>query len=82
MLVKLTTEDGKDVWINPIHVKAIEPTRKGAKVFFLYTGAWGANHAVKVQQDAATAAELLNAGMPDLPYLPADDQPTAQPMSH
>ena len=82
MLVKLTGEDGKDLWINPIHVKVIEATRRGARVYFLYSGAWGANHAVKVQQDAATAADLLNAGMPDLLYPPPDDPLPAAPKPH
>ncbi len=82
MLVRLTTAEGKDLWINPIHVKAIEPVRNGAKVYFVFTGSWAGNQGIKVQHDAATVADMLNAAMPDLPYLPPEDPPAPAPHAH
>lgn len=77
MLVPFTDSEGREVWINPIHVKAVRVKKgllggkKGSEIWFSW--ATGAS-AINVNLEPAAVAAHLNAGMPDLLPPVADDE--------
>lgn len=87
MLVSITDADGRETWINPIHVKLVR-TRgkllgmggKGTEVWFSFNNN---SEAVYFTEDPADIAARLNAGMPSAVLIDTsdDDQPQHQPHS-
>lgn len=66
MLVKLTDIKGKEVWINPLYVKAVASKgNDGAEVFVTYGSAWSQVTSIKVKAPAADVAAAISAAMPD-----------------
>jgi hypothetical protein len=81
MLVQFTTTDGKEIWINPIHVRAVSAKtgilggKKNATQIWL---SWvSTSTAIDVTMQPADVANLLNASTPAalLPaFLDSDDE--------
>lgn len=72
MLVKFTDSKGKEVWVNPIHVKLIEQRRQ-TTIIVLGPGATASGgSSIKVREPIDLVAEILNAAMPDMAYVPDD----------
>lgn len=67
MLIPLTDEQGRETWINPIHVKVVRARKgilgggKGTEVWFSFTGS---SEAIYFTDSPAAIAAALNAGMP------------------
>ncbi len=76
MLTPFTTTDGKEIWINAIHVRAVRAKtgllggkKAGTEIWM----AWdAAAQAIEVGDAPAEAAMKLNGSMPAF-YLPVDD---------
>jgi len=74
MLVKLTDAKGNEVWINPIHVKLIREKRGKSEIHMAVGSAWGAAPAtLKIRVPAEELVAVLNAGMPDMAYVPDEE---------
>ena len=66
MLVKLTDTKGKEVWINPLYVKAVQSRGDdGAEVFITFGTTWSQVSSIKVKASAADVATSISAAMPD-----------------
>jgi len=66
MLIKLTDIKGRDVWINPLYVKAVTSRGKeGAEVFVTYGSVWSQVTSIKVKAPAEDVAAAISAAMPD-----------------
>lgn len=66
MLVKLTDTKNREVWINPLYVKAVQSKgNEGAEVFITYGSAWSQVTSIKVKAPAADVAMSISAAMPD-----------------
>jgi hypothetical protein len=83
MLVQFTTTDGREIWINPIHVKAVRAKtgllggKKNATEIWL--GWTSTSESIDVPMSPAEVATLLNAATPAalLPaFLESEDDPT------
>lgn len=67
MLVQFTDADGRETWINPIHVKVVRTRKgmlggqKGTEVWFSFNAT---SEAIYFNELPAVIAEALNAGMP------------------
>ena len=61
MLVQLTDTKGKEHWINPLYVKAIVARKKDqAEIFISFGSPLSAKHSIKVDQNAATVAQIIS----------------------
>lgn len=69
MLIKLTDINKKDVWVNPLYVKAVRAEKGIVKVFITFGTAWSREEVVKVLGDPQAVADLINAGMPETPAI-------------
>ncbi len=87
MLIRLTDKDGRETWINPIHVRIVRQKHGmlGGKTDV--TEVWFSFHAqseaIYFGESPAEIAAALNAGMPPA-YLIAtngEDEPPAMPHS-
>jgi len=66
MLVKFTDVKGKDVWINPLYVKAIAEGKRGVtEIYITYGSVWSPQSVLKVDMPAEEAAMHISAAMPD-----------------
>ena len=69
MLVQFTDSEGREVWLNPIHVKAVRVRKgllggkKGADVWFSWQTA---SESIAIPMEPTEVATLLNAGMPEV----------------
>lgn len=86
MLIQLTDADGRETWINPIHVKIIRTRKgmlgggKGTEVWFSFIAT---SEAVYFSEPPAVIAQALNAAMPTVVALtPDDDDQTTPPPQH
>lgn len=82
MLIQLTDAEGRETWINPMHVKVVRTRKgmlggqKGSEVWFSFANG---SEAVYFSEPPSEIAQALNAGMPSLMYLSDDeDQPPRQ----
>lgn len=84
MLVPFTDAEGRETWINALHVKVVRTRKgmlggkKGAEVWF----SWASSaSAVNIPEDPATVSLKLNAALAQLPaplFPPSDaDDPDA-----
>ena len=74
MLMRLTNIKGQDIWINPIHVKAVYAKRKHTEVVVPLNPTVG-HSVVKVTGTVQEVVQALNLGMPEiLPPLPPEDE--------
>lgn len=65
MLVKLIDIKGQEIWVNPVYVKAVRPSKKGVtEVFISFGSQWAAQTSVKVKANADEVAEAISAAMP------------------
>ncbi len=77
MLVQFIDSEGRETWINPIHVKAVRTSKgllggvKGTEIWF----DWRSDSvAVTVKESPEAVATILNAAMPAVvAYSPDDD---------
>jgi hypothetical protein len=83
MLVPFTDTEGREVWINPIHVKVVRVSKgllggvKGTEIWFGWTST---SQSVNVRSSPDEVAAALSAAMPPTVPLPAvldseDDEP-------
>lgn len=83
MLLHLTDAEGRETWINPIHVKVIRTRsgllggKKGCEVWFSFNSA---SEAIYFSEDPSDIAALVNAAMP--PILLVDSSDEEQPPPH
>jgi hypothetical protein len=86
MLVKLTDIKGKDIWVNPIYVKAVTQSKRDVtEVYIAYGSPWGAVHSVKVRGAPEEVAEAISAAMPISMFeaaAAAGEQEQAQAQAH
>lgn len=80
MLVQLTDAEGRETWVNPIHVKVVR-TRKGMLGGQKGTEVWFSFHAtseaVYFSEPPDQVATLLNAAMPPVLLIDtASEEPT------
>lgn len=73
MLVRFTDSEGREVWVNPVHVKAVRAKKgllggkKGTEIWFDWeTG----SESVDVPLEPEQVAGALNAAMPEVMGLP------------
>ncbi|MEO1129407.1 MAG: hypothetical protein AAFX05_06825 [Planctomycetota bacterium] len=65
MLVKFTDVKGKDLWINPLYVKAIAEGKHGVTdIYITYGSVWGQQSVLKVKLPADEVAFQISAAMP------------------
>ncbi len=65
MLVKLTDIKKRDIWINPLYVRAIIATKGGvAEVHGTFGGTW-TGRVIKVRDDARALADRISVAMPE-----------------
>lgn len=77
MLVRLTDTKGRDLWINPVHVKFMRQKRSTTEIIMAAT--WGSAPIAKISMPMDEVAALFNAAMPDLGlFVPDDDAAQAQ----
>ncbi len=77
MLVQFTDSEGRETWINPIHVKAVRTSKgvfggvKGTEIWF----DWRSDSvSITVKESPEQVATILNAAMPAVvAYTPDDD---------
>lgn len=76
MLTPFTTTDGREIWINPVHVKAVRGKtglmggkKPGTEIWLSWEST---SEAVTVPDDVAEVAEKLNANMPEV-FFPTGD---------
>jgi len=77
LFVQFTDSEGRETWINPIHVKAVRTSKgllggvKGTEIWF----DWRSDSvAVTVRETPEAVATILNAAMPAvIAYAPDDD---------
>jgi len=75
MLVRLTNIKGQDIWINPIHVKAVYAKSKHTEVVIPLNPTMG-HSIVKVTGSVQEVVTAINLGMPEiLSSLPPEDEP-------
>lgn len=74
MLVRLTDTRGRDVWINPIYVRAVRSKSKHIEIIIRYSSAMGSS-LLKVNGSVEEVVEAINVGMPEIlsPMPPEDD---------
>jgi uncharacterized protein YlzI (FlbEa/FlbD family) len=74
MLVRLTNIKGQDIWINPIHIKAVYAKPKHTEVVITLNPTLG-QASLKVTGSVDEVVEAINLGMPDfLPPMPPEDE--------
>lgn len=68
MLVPFIDADGREVWINPIHVKAVRVktgllggAKKGCEIWFSWQTT---SESISILEEPSVVAAQLNAGMP------------------
>jgi hypothetical protein len=82
MLIPFTDEQGRETWINPIHVKVVRSRKgilggdKGTEVWFSFNGG---SEAIYFTESVATIAAALNAGMPSAIVLDSSEDDTHMP---
>ncbi len=65
MLVKLTDIKGREIWVNPVYVKAVTQSKRGVtEVFINFGSQWSSNHSIKVRANVDEVAEMISAAMP------------------
>ncbi|MGD9693292.1 MAG: hypothetical protein AB7G17_08835 [Phycisphaerales bacterium] len=70
MFVKFVDKKGRDVWVNPIHVKALTPAgSQHTDLHFSYS-AWGTGSYLRVQNTPDQIALTLDAAMPPISFYP------------
>ncbi len=70
MFVKFADKKGRDVWVNPIHVKALTPHGKQHTDMHFTYSSWGAGSYVRVHQTPDLIALALDAAMPPISFYP------------
>lgn len=75
MLVELTDTKGRQVWINPIHVKAVRDKSKYVEVVLPHNSQMGQS-VIKARGPVEDIVRAINAGMPEfmLPLPPEEDE--------
>ncbi len=77
MLVRFEDTKGKPAWINPIHVKMLRQKKEITEVYVSGTPGWNSPY-LKVRMAMDEVADMLNAAMPDMAFVPDDDLAAAQ----
>ncbi len=77
MLVRLTDQNGGDVWVNPVHVRYVQRGKKHTELVMGLGMGWSGVWSLKVQEAPDVVSEALNAGMPALSLYVPDDQEEA-----
>lgn len=90
MLVPFTDSEGREAWINPIHVKVVRTKKgllggkKGTEVWFSWTTG---SESIKIPEEPSAVAMKLNAAMPEMiaqqplpPFSPDDEGEGKAPM--
>jgi hypothetical protein len=82
VLIPLTDAEGRETWINPIHVKVVRTRKgmlgggKGTEVWFSFTSN---SEAIYFSESPAEIAAALNGGMPPVVALDTSgDEPPMQ----
>jgi hypothetical protein len=86
MLIQLTDAEGRETWINPIHVKIVRTRKgmlgggKGSEVWFSFHAT---SEAVYFSESPADIAAMLNAAMPPVIALDTsgDEPPVTNPQT-
>lgn len=74
MLVKFMDKSDQPVWVNPLHVKYLQPKSKGTMIVM------GPTLFLKVTASPEEAAEAISAALPDqVVLMPAEDDQDASP---
>lgn len=76
MFVQFTDNDGRETWINPVHVKVVRTNqgflggKKGSEIWFSFGSS---SEAIYVPQSPSEATALLDAAMPPTSFVDAGD---------
>ncbi len=74
MFVRFADKKGRDIWVNPLHVKAVAPAgERMADLYFTY-GAWGSGATLRVQSTGEEASLALSAAMPPIAFVPDNSE--------
>jgi hypothetical protein len=77
MFVNFTDTEGRETWVNPLHVKLVRTYqgllggKKGTEIWFSFHST---SEAVYVPQPPADVAALLDAAMPPVVLMQTDDE--------
>lgn len=87
MLVEFQDKSGASVWINPLHVKAVQTKsgfwggKKGTEILLSVPAGMGGG--IVVRGDVSDVARLISESMPTVvPFIPDDAGPTIKPHTH
>lgn len=78
MFVKFTDKKGRDVWVNPLHVKIVAPAGPSAADLYFTHGSWGTGSYIRVRTAPDEAALALSAAMPPIAFVPDDSEEDAR----
>ncbi|MDX2114502.1 MAG: hypothetical protein SFZ24_02620 [Planctomycetota bacterium] len=82
MLVQFTDNEGRETWINPIHVKVVRTARKlfgGAKGSEIWFGWAATSESINVPEAPADVAQRLSASMPLIQFPPIESDDDLKP---
>ncbi|TVQ30851.1 MAG: hypothetical protein EA376_11345 [Phycisphaeraceae bacterium] len=76
MLVKFIDTKGQTIWINPVHVRAVQQRKKVTEILLPFGGSTFNNMSgvIKVEEQADEVAGRISEAMPAvMAYIPDDD---------
>lgn len=76
MFVRFADKKGRDVWVNPLHVKVVAPAGNDMSDLYFTYGPWGTGNYIRVRQSPTESTLALDAAMPPISFIPDSSDET------